>query len=80
MVKYFDSYKFESTSYHSIKFHFRSIDTWLQGICKSHCSKHSWSTENFTWHPGKKSVFSVTDDQYDQADLDAPDLDAQDAH
>ena len=37
VVKYFDSYKFESTAYHSIVFHYKSIDTWLDGICKSHC-------------------------------------------
>ena len=42
VVKYFDSYKFESTSYHSIKFHYKSIDTWLEGVCKSHCKEHAW--------------------------------------
>ena len=37
VVKYFDSFKFTSTSYHSIQFHFRSLETWLDGICRSHC-------------------------------------------
>ena len=34
VVSIFDSYKFVSKSYYDIKFYFRSIDTWLQGICK----------------------------------------------
>lgn len=34
VVSIFDSYKFVSKTYYDIKFHFRSIDTWLQGVCK----------------------------------------------
>lgn len=74
VVQYFDSYKFTSTSYHSIVFHYKSLDTWLEGICKSHCDQHSWSSSNIMWAPGKKSIFSI-DDEYDEADMDAPDLD-----
>ena len=33
-VEIHDSYKFVSKSYHSMKFHFRSIDTWLAGECQ----------------------------------------------
>jgi len=33
-VTLFDSYKFLAKSYHSETYHFKSIDTWLQGICK----------------------------------------------
>lgn len=33
-VEVHDSYQFESKSYHSMQYHFRSIDTWLQGICR----------------------------------------------
>ena len=43
-VSYHDSYKFVSTSYHSMKFHYRSIDTWLDGICKSFCHEHKWKS------------------------------------
>lgn len=75
VVKYFDSYKFESTSYYDIKFHFKSIDTWLEGICKSYCAEHSWNSSNLQWAPGKKSIFSVKSggegEEYDEADLDA---------
>ena len=34
VVKIFDSYKFPSKAYERRKFHFKSIDTWLEGICK----------------------------------------------
>ena len=33
VVRYFDSYKFESTTYHSMQYHFKSIETWLDGVC-----------------------------------------------
>ena len=77
VVQYFDSYKFNSTSYHSMKYHFKSIDTWLEGICKSHCKEHAWSSSNLQWAPGKNSIFKM-EDGYDEADLDAPMLDAED--
>jgi hypothetical protein len=73
VVQYFDSYKFVSTAYHSIVCHYKSIDTWLEGICKSHCPQHSWSSANIQWAPGKKSIFAI-DDEYDEADLNAPDV------
>jgi hypothetical protein len=31
VIQLFDSYKFESTLYHSIEYHFRSLDSWLEG-------------------------------------------------
>ena len=74
MVQYFDSYKFKSTAYYDMVYHYKSIDTWLEGICKSFCPLHSWSSSNLQWAPGKKSIFSI-DDEYDEADLDAPDFD-----
>ena len=46
-------------------------------MCKSHCPEHSWNSSNLQWAPGKNSIFSVSagDGDYDEADLDAPDLD-----
>lgn len=37
-IQVFDSYKFSSTLYHDIEWHFRSIDSWLEGKFVSHCS------------------------------------------
>jgi hypothetical protein len=31
VVEIYDTYKFESENYYDIKYHFRSIDPWLQG-------------------------------------------------
>lgn len=33
-VQIHDSYRFQSSNYHSIKHYFRSIDTWLAGECR----------------------------------------------
>ena len=37
-------------------YHFKSIDTWLMGICQSHCSEHPWKRSKY--QPGKKSIFA----------------------
>ena len=39
VVSYFNSFKFKSKGYHSIVWHYRSLDTWLDGICKSYSIK-----------------------------------------
>ena len=33
-VQVHDSYKFVSKTYGNMTYHFRSIDTWLMGICR----------------------------------------------
>lgn len=73
-MQFFDSYKFTSTAYHSIEFHYKSLDTYLEGVCRSFCDQHSWSSANMQWAPGKKSIFNI-DDEYDEADMNAPDVD-----
>ena len=39
-----------------MQYHFKSIDTWLMGICQSHCAEHSWKRSKY--QPGKKSIFA----------------------
>ena len=73
-MQYFDSYKFESKAYHSIEFHYRSLDTWLEGVCRSFCPTHKWSNWKVFWVPDKKSIFS-SDEIYDENDMDAPMID-----
>lgn len=68
-IQYHDSYKFNAKSYHSMQYHFKSIDTWLKGICQSHCTEHAWTRSKY--QPGKKSIFAE-----DQAN-DTPDEDAE---
>jgi hypothetical protein len=41
-VQKFDSYKFESNRYYDVKHHFKSIEMWLRGVCRSYCTLHSW--------------------------------------
>lgn len=54
-VQIFDHYKFEAKSFTNTVYYFKSIDTWLKGICKSYCPEHKWKRSKFK--PGKKSVF-----------------------
>jgi len=73
-VQYFDSFKFTSTAYHSIEFHYRSIDTWLEGVCRSWCQTHEWKNWKLFWVPDKRSIFNSDGaaETYDEADMDAP--------
>jgi len=56
VVSQFPSYKFESKRYYDVKHHFRSIDTWLEGICKSHFPQTTFGTV-IELDPHKKSLF-----------------------
>ncbi|XP_071945729.1 uncharacterized protein [Antedon mediterranea] len=71
VVQVFDSYKFVSKSYYNMQYHFKSIDTWLQGVCRSYCPEHEWCLTKFT--PGIKSIFSVENEQSDEGASDCED-------
>ena len=58
VVQYFDSYQFKSTNYYDIKFHFKSLKTWLEGECKSHCNFHPWRDDRDLWEGEKYSIFA----------------------
>jgi len=62
-IQVFDSYAFESKSYHSIKFHFCSLDPWLRGECKPELSPGHWIEKNPSLLPGRKSVFRDDDEE-----------------
>ena len=58
VVQIHDSYKFVSTSYYDIKFHYKSIESWLAGTCVSHCQLHPWRDDRKDiWLP-KGSIFA----------------------
>jgi hypothetical protein len=40
-----------------MKYHFKNIDTWLEGNCKSYCEEHLWRDDRDLWVPDKYSVF-----------------------
>jgi len=60
VVSIFPSYKFTSTSWTLVKHHFRSLDTWLNGVCKSCCPEHPWASDSLAYleAAGKRSIFS----------------------
>ncbi|CAM5105674.1 unnamed protein product [Natator depressus] len=67
-LQIFDSYRFVSPSYGDMEYHFKSIETWLQGTCVSHCPEHKWASVREL--PGKKSVFYPETVQQEPADDD----------
>ena len=84
-VGIFSSFKFDSTSWTLIKHHFRSLDTWLDGECKSHCPEHSWHSDilGIEIAAGKRSIFN--DDSGDESaggdsDSDCDRVHANDSH
>jgi hypothetical protein len=46
-VQVFDSYMFNATSYHSPTYIFKSIDTWLMGVCRR--SVHVYQLMHDSW-------------------------------
>ena len=64
-VQIFPSYKFDSKLWTLKQFHFCSLDTWLDGVCQSHCPEHPWIIP--TVFTGGKSIF---DDEEESAGED----------
>ena len=58
VVSHFKSFKFKSTMYNNVVHHFRSIEPWLQGICKNCCPEHEWNDLDTNWSVSKHSIFS----------------------
>lgn len=56
-VSYHENYKFVSTSYHSIQYHYRSIETWLDGICRSWCPSHKWRAAFYAVSEGNQHKY-----------------------
>ena len=46
-VSYHDNFKFVAANYGNIKYHYRSLDTWLDGVCKSWCPDHTWKCNRY---------------------------------
>jgi hypothetical protein len=76
-VSIYDSYKFTNDTWTCYKHHFRSLDTWLHGICESHCPEHPWILDTglmLDAAAGKRSIFNNDSDDenagvyYDETD------------
>lgn len=64
-VRVFDSYKFESTNYYDIEFHYKSIDLWLKGVCQSQCPEHCWRDDRKYQWLTSNSIFAQDSDEND---------------
>ena len=79
-VNIYPDYEFPCTTWKCYKHHFRSLDTWLEGICKSHCSEHAWIIDSglmLDAAAGKRSIFGYDSDDdnaggYDDYDEENP--------
>nr|XP_020637933.1 inactive polyglycylase TTLL10 isoform X2 [Pogona vitticeps] len=67
-VHIFESYKFVSVTYGNMEYHFKSIETWLRGVCTSHCPEHKWASAREL--PGKRSIFHPRSDRDEPAEDD----------
>jgi hypothetical protein len=79
-VKEYDDYRIETSKrWKLLRYHFVSLDTWLEGTCKSFCRQHDWKKLNRTRRSptSKKSVFaSQTDSPQSDAEEGASDHDS----
>jgi hypothetical protein len=62
VVEEFDTFRFESKLYHDVKYHYKSIDPWLEGINKSYCPEHKWRDDRDLWLGEKYSIFNIDED------------------
>ena len=65
VVQFFDTYQFTSENYYDIKYYFKSIDPWLQGIHKSYCKEHEWKEDlpEVSKNIAKFSLFDLKEEQ-----------------
>ena len=52
-----------------MQYHFRSIDTWLDGVLRSHCDEHLWQSDALCYvdATGKRSIFCDAEEEDEQA-------------
>ncbi len=81
-IEYHDSYKFTSKNYEITKYYFRSLDTWLSGVCKPLIDPAYWekkfatSNKHLDDTPDGRSVFDACDDDDDDDDAVDENLDS----
>eukprot|EP01138_Halocafeteria_seosinensis_P011122 gb/GECG01011359.1/.p1 GENE.gb/GECG01011359.1/~~gb/GECG01011359.1/.p1 ORF type:complete len:301 (+),score=47.12 gb/GECG01011359.1/:1-903(+) len=61
-VSFFDSYKFSAKVWTNVKYHFRSIDPWLKGMCEPAHPEY-WKGNSFGSRcDDRNSIFALADD------------------
>lgn len=79
-VSIFPSFKFKSTTWDLVQYHFRSLDPWLEGSCKSCCPEHAWLSDTLAIAAaaGRRSIFNdVSDDESAGGGEDVDDYEVQ---
>ena len=77
VIQEFDSWEFVAKSWTVKKWHFCSLDTWLEGVCKSFHPEREWKRRE--WVPGTRSIFNAGEDgQEDGEEEDEGAGDAED--
>lgn len=74
-VGIFPSFKFKSTTWDLVRCHFRSLDPWLEGTCKSCCPDHPWLSDTLAIAAaaGRRSIFNDMSDDEGAGGLDEED-------
>jgi hypothetical protein len=82
VVSIFPSFKFKSTTWDLVQYHFRSLDTWLNGECRSHCPEHPWQSDllGLAAAAGKRSIFNSDSEGESAGGSDCDDCDDCDDH
>jgi len=85
VVQEFPSYKFKSTTWDLVRYHFKSLDPWLEGKHESCCPDHNWHSEALALAAaaGKRSIFNDCQDENESAggmdeDEDEDDIEIKD--
>ena len=72
-VQEFNCYKLKDNKRYRYKYHFKSIDTWLRGVLKSHCKEHKWEkndTDKIAPEISKYSAFNEENDEDEYDDVE----------
>lgn len=71
-VSIFPSFEFKSTTWDLVQYHFRSLDSWLDGACVSCCDEHPWLSDSLSIMAaaGKRSIFNDDDEDVSAGGLD----------
>ena len=68
----FNSYKLKDNKRYRYVYHFKSIDLWLRGVLKSHCTEHKWekATDKISEEISKYSIFNEDNDEDEYDDVE----------
>ena len=69
-VQEFNCYKLKDNKRYRYVYHFKSIELWLKGILKSHCSEHKWDKNDIDKISTEISKYSAFNEENDEDEYD----------